>query len=308
MARDSVFATIFRVSKAAVTNQIASMSPRLYVRLTGETGRGLGAESAGQAADYFRQCFVDYFRVLGVAVAEIEDYLRDKRVLEYGPGDVPGVAMLMVAYGARQVVCVDRFPLLQLSEKNVHVLEDLLEGLDPVKRARARQCFVDSSRVDSGFDAKHIDYRINSRGLSGLMGNVDLVYSRAVLEHVNDLRATVEDMTAAMRVGASAIHQVDLKSHGLHRHNRLDFLTWSSFLWHLMFSNKGVPNRLRVDQYRANVAHSGLELVLLEPTTLADDGEVVEIRPHLAKQFREISDQDLRCLGFWLVCRKKKDQ
>ena len=108
----------------------------------------------------------------------------------------------------------------------------------------------------------------------------------------------------ALKKDGLAIHQVDLKSHGLHKRNRLDFLTWPSLLWGLMYSQKGVPNRIRISEYRRLVKKSSLVSVLLEPILLAELDEVAEVRKSLAKEFSRISDEDLLCLGFWLVLKR----
>ena len=137
-----------------------------------------------------------------------------------------------------------------------------------------------------------------------LQDEVDVVLSRAALEHVNDLSATFADMYRALTPGGICIHQVDLKSYGLHLNNRFDFLTWPPFLWWCMYSYKGYPNRLRVDRYRDEVAKTGLELRRLQPTERALLEEVISIRPYLAQPFRGLSDEDLTWLGFWLICEK----
>jgi SAM-dependent methyltransferase len=274
------------------------------VRLTAQTGRGGGEESPEQIAQYFLDCFADYFRVLGVPAEQISAYLAGKRLLEYGPGDVPGVALLMLAHGAERVWCVDRFPLASLSAKNVAVLERLISLLPLEAQQRAAQCFVRPGEPASGFAADGLEYLVKPSGLSGLSEAVDLVFSRAVLEHVNDLHATFRDMRQALRSGGVAIHEVDLKSHGLHRRNILDFLTWPELLWKLMYSGKGVPNRWRVDRYREVLAGSGLRVVLLERREQTSPEVVREVRPFLAQSFQQVSDEDLSWLSFWLVVEK----
>jgi SAM-dependent methyltransferase len=150
-----------------------------------------------------------------------------------------------------------------------------------------------------------LEYVIKPSGLSGLREVVDCVYSRAVLEHVNDLEATFEDMARALKPGGVTIHQVDLKSHGLHRENPLDFLTWPPWLWNLMYSGKGVPNRWRIDRFRQALDASGLELQRLEPTSRARSEEIAGVRPYLARPFKALPDEDLSWLGFWLIARKR---
>lgn len=292
-----------RMARAMLTDQVAWLAPSLYVRLTGQTGRG-DDEGVARTADYFRACFRDYFQVAGMPGGQTETYLEGKHVLEYGPGDLPGVALLMIAHGAESVICVDRFPLCRLSDSCIQVLQNLLDALEEGQRERAEQCFVRRGEPASGLNPQRIHYMVKPSGLSGLTDWADLVISRAVLEHVNNLPATFLDMRDALHAHGIAVHQVDLKSHGLHRRSQLDFLTWPSPLWALMYGHKGVPNRWRVDRYRKILAEVGLETVTLEATALAQQREIDEVRPYLARPFRELSDEDLSWLGFWLVCRR----
>jgi SAM-dependent methyltransferase len=202
------------------------------------------------------------------------------------------------------VYCVDRFPLVNLSPKNARVLGDLISGSRGLERERLLACLAKPDDPGAGFSPDRIEYLVRPSGLSGLRESVDLVFSRAVLEHVDDLEATFADMTSALRPGALAIHQVDLRSHGLHISNPLDFLAWSRNLWQLMYSEKGVPNRWRIDKYRSILQRLPTSVLELRPTTLAAQEHVAAVRPALAPDFQAISDEDLSWLGFWLVMRK----
>lgn len=308
MDSNNMAGTLRRIVQATLTNQIARFAPSFYVRLAGRTGRGAGEVRLDEVGDYFATCFEEYFEQLGVSETERANYLREKRMLEYGPGDVPGVAILMVANGADQVVCVDRFPLVRMSPKNIQIVKIMLERLPSPLRERAESCFMQTKHPEHGFDPKLIDYLVRPSGLSGLTNKVDLVISRAVLEHVNDLPATFRDMYAALKPGGISIHMVDLKSHGLHRNNPLDFLTWPAWLWSLMYSAKGAPNRLRINAYREAAAQSGFSVISLNPVMLASPVDVQAIRPDLAKPFRKLSDEDLSWLAFWIICQKPMTQ
>ena len=295
-----------RALRALATNQIARFAPHAYLRITGQTGRGeRQGETPSGIAEYFLKCFREYFEILGVETALVPEFLRGKVLLEYGPGDIPGVALLMVAHGAEKVFCVDRFPLLSLSPDNAAVMDALLNRLPPEMKARAQ---ASVRRTDGRFltlNPDRIEYLVRPSGLSGMRQEVDVVLSRAVLEHVDDLPATFADMEMSLRPGGAAIHLVDLKSHGLHRRNLLDFLSWPPRLWALMYSHKGVPNRWRVNYYRDVLRTSGLTVQLLAPMARAASADIAEVRPHLAAPFRGLPDEDLSWLGFWLVCKKK---
>jgi SAM-dependent methyltransferase len=302
----SVLGDPARVLRAVATNQLARIAPELYVRLTGQTGRGAAAEEgAADIAQYFRDCVDAYFDRLQVAPAEAAAFLDGKTLVEYGPGDLPGVAALMVARGARKVYCVDRFALVNLSAKNARVIADLIDGCRGVERDRLIGCLANPDDPTAGFAPERIEYLVRPGGLSGLESAADMVYSRAVLEHVNDLNATFSDMIAALRPGALAIHQVDLRSHGLHKSNPLDFLAWSPTLWRWMYSEKGVPNRWRIDKYRAIIEKLPVDLLALEPTRHATPEQLADVRKLLAAPFQDVADQDLSWLGFWLLIRKR---
>lgn len=297
-------ADLVRVLKACATNQYARFAPRRYLEATGETGRGAGEETVADIAAYFRSCFDDYFEQLGVHADHITDFLQGRRCLEYGPGDLPGVALLMYAHGAEKVWCVDRFALVRWSARNIAVARALVAPLPPTIRERAATAFLVPGDPGSGLDPGRVEYLVRPGGLSGLVDEAHFAYSRAVLEHVDDLAATIEDMERALVSGGMAIHQVDLRSHGLHRRNPLDFLTWPESLWRAMYSQKGVPNRWRVDRYRDILKSTSLAIERLEPIEQFDQCFISEIRPHLAKNFRAVSDDDLRCSVLWMTARK----
>lgn len=255
------------IARAIMSNLIARFAPAYYVRLTGQTGRGeSSAETADTIADYFQRCVTDYLDMLGISQSNRLSFLQDKVVLEYGPGDIPGVALLLVAQGARKVYCVDRFPLVSMGSKNLAVIQRLAVSLDAMQRRRFDQCFINPTKPEQGFNSDRIEYLIRPNGLSGLRSEIDIVISRAVLEHVNDLEATFDDMLQAMKPGAIAIHQVDLRSHGLHVSNPLDFLTPPNWLWQLMHSHKGVPNRWRANRYAEILKRRNIRPTIFCPT------------------------------------------
>jgi len=292
---------VVRVLRAVATNQVARLAPRAYLRLTGQTGRGDGdQESPEDIADYFLRCADDYLDFGHVPDAQRAGFFAGKAIIEYGPGDFPGVALILLARGARRVWCVDRFPLVRLSEKNVGVFHALLARLSPAERERARAVLRDPQQPVLGFRDERLAYVVRPHGFSGLNAEADLAISRAVLEHVDDLPGTFADMLRALRPGGQAWHQADLKSHGLHRSNPLDFLAWTPWLWTLMYSQKGVPNRWRIDRYRGILQAMPVEQLRFEPTTLAAAEQVAAVRPQLAEPFRGVSDEDLSCLGFWV--------
>ena len=295
---------IKKLSKAILSNQIARTAPKLYASLTKFTGRGYGKFSPLETAQYFQERFDEYFEKLKIDKSDIKQFLTGKKLLEYYPGDVPGVAILMYAHGAEHITCINRFPLVTHTDTNVEIISELVNNLEGEARKRVHSCFLKSNDPGSGIDTSAIEYVVKPQGSAGLDSQIDMVYSGAALEHVTDLEATFADMYKMLVPGGIAIHQVDLKSHGMHRKNSLDFLTWPQWMWELMHSQKGVPNRWRINRYREIVEQSDFELNLLEPISLYSEAIIAEVKPHLTDSFKNVSDEDLAWAAFWLVMRK----
>ncbi|MHB1586422.1 MAG: class I SAM-dependent methyltransferase [Acidiferrobacteraceae bacterium] len=305
MRRADVVLDVPRIVRAATINLIARYANPLYLHLTSQTGRARDRRSQETPRDvigYFHSCFKDYFVTLDVAPADIERFLKGKRLLEYGPGDLPGTSLLMFAHGAEQVVCIDRFPLLALSDKNIRVLEQMMAELPPGIRQRAMTAFVQNGNPASGFNPDKIRYVAGS-GLSGISGSVDLIYSRSVLEHVTSLGDTFRDMRQALHKDGVCVHKVDLSSHGLHKLNPLDFLCWPTWLWHAMQGHKGGPNRHRINVYRDILQTTGFTKWHVEPTGFFTPEDISQVRSCLDPEFQSIDDEDLSWKGFWLVQR-----
>ena len=287
--------------KAFSSNQLARFAPKLYVNLTHQTGRGSGEESVSQVVDYYFECFNDYCKYIGIKDESIESYFNEKVILEYGPGDILGVALLFIAHGAKTVHCVDRFPLTKMSKKNIDIYNHILSRLGDKDRERAQRAFKEEGNPASGFSEKHTNYKVTKNGLSGENNYYDLIISRAVLEHVNNLEETMLDIKYSLKDTGVSLHQVDLKSHGLDRYVDFDFLTWPRFIYNLMYSHKGYPNRLRVNRYKELAEKSNLSIKELITIDRLEMDKINLIYNKLDDEFRDVSPEELSCLGFWLV-------
>lgn len=306
MYSENVLRDCVLVVRACLSNALAATAPSIYVRLTRQTGRGASEKTPDEVAAYFLACLNDYREQLSCDDAQFSDFLKDKIVLEYGPGDILGVALLMYAYGAKQVHCVDRFPLHRGSASSVDAYRRLLGALHGERHDRACRAFREHGKPESGFDPAAIAYHVTTDGLIGRTDLYDLIISRAVLEHVHDLKGTFRDMAAALRAGGLCLHLVDLKSHGLDRYRTFDFLTWPDFLYRAMYGCKGFPNRWRANKYLELASHAGLRVKKIVPTGRVSEKDLDLVRPRIASHLADVSAEQLSWLGFWLALEKSQ--
>jgi hypothetical protein len=125
------------------------------------------------------------------------------------------------------------------------------------------------------------------------------------LADIADLDAIFVDMHRALKKPGLAIHQVDLKSHGMHMSNPLDFLIWPDWLWRLMYSHKGAPNRVRAPIYRRLAEQKGFDVIDFTTTGQADESDWEGIKAQLGSEYASMTQDDICCTGLWmtLACR-----
>ncbi len=153
----------------------------------------------------------------------------------------------------------------------------------------------------------------------------DAILSRAVLEHLYDPLAALDDMARSLKPGGIMIHRIDLRDHGMFfGHHPLTLLTLPDALHCRMTEGAGRPNRVLAPAYRAWLARSGLAggITISRLAGVGDEfdpapwealeegakaravASVRAIRPRLAKNFKAMADEDLAVAGLVLVARK----
>jgi hypothetical protein len=178
---------------------------RLHLH-AGESGATHQSFSAAQSVEYIRKVFGDYLTYGGVS----KEWIRGKRILEIGPGDNFGVALLLAASGARQVVCLDRFETSSNATQQRRVYELLRAGL-----SESEQKLFDEA-IDPG------TLRMNAEKVRTVIGvpiekadgaldaaSFDWIVSRAVLEEVSKTK-----LQASLAAQARLLHPGGRMAHG----------------------------------------------------------------------------------------------
>lgn len=279
------------------------------------TGSGSRHESLDLEASlaYIDGVYGDY-----LAYAGVEHF--SGTVAEIGPGDNFGVALRLLGGGAGAVHAIDRYVPRRDSERQGRIYQALSERHDL------------STLFDGAPDEETI------RGLTYHAGQpaerffregglrFDTILSRAVLEHLYDPLAALDDMARALKPGGVLVHRIDLRDHGMFAgHHPLTFLTIAEPFYQRMSRGAGRPNRVLLPAYRDWLAGSALEGELSITRLVGVDGEVgpttwerlepgpterairavQNIRPDLAKAFAPLVDRDLAIAGCLLVARKQ---
>lgn len=239
-------------------------------------------------------------------------------VAEIGPGDSFAVALRILGGGADHVHTIDRWISWRDAETQRRIYGALAE------------------RHDLGYLFDGAPAETSIRGLTNHAGEpaetffresdlrFDAILSRAVMEHLYDPLKALDDMARRLAPGGVMIHRIDLRDHGMFSgHHPLTLLTLSDNMHRRITRGTGRPNRVLLPKYRDWLSRSGLrggitvsrlvgvaeEQVPATWEALDDSSKaralncVRTIRPHLAKRFKAMRDEDLAIAGLVLVAR-----
>jgi SAM-dependent methyltransferase len=225
--------------------------------------------------------------------------LQGKSVLELGPGDALSTAVIARALGARQVHLVDSGayavqsvdPYLQLA---VYLRA---QGYAPPDLTGCASLDDVLSRCNAGYFTDGV------QGLRRLPDrSVDLVFSQAVLEHVdrNELAATVRETWRLAAPGGVASHQVDLKDH---IGGALNSLRFSRARWESAWMKKSgfYTNRIRFPDIVAMFREAGWQYEL---TDVRRWTRLPTPRASMDAEFTGYSDEDLLVSQFDVLARR----
>ena len=282
-------------------------------RLATRSGTRHATLTLEESLDYIDRVHADY-----LAYGGLENICG--RVAEIGPGDNFGVVLRMLGAGAREVHTIDRYRPHR---------DDARQAC--IHRALAQRHGLGELLGDGGAGAVGIRGLVAHEGApaetffrsSGL--RFDCIVSRAVLEHLYDPLAALDDMAASLAPGGTMIHRIDFRDHGMFAgHHPLTFLTIPDALYRAMTRGSGRPNRLLLPVWRDWLERSPLTGALKITRLAGVEGEihpaewndidpsarqtalsmVRAIRPRLAPSIAAFSDQDLAVSGCVLVGKR----
>ncbi|HEX7316901.1 MAG TPA: hypothetical protein VF297_23570 [Pyrinomonadaceae bacterium] len=261
------------------------------------------------------------------------DWFAGRRTLELGHGDNVGVALLLLAAGARTAVCLDRF----YSARDEEQQRQIYLGV----RARL-QTDEERRRFDEAIDLS-TGVKTNPERLPEIYGSgvedseelrkgepFDLIYSLGVLQDIYDPEPTIKAIDRLLVPGGYSMHKIDLGDQGVFTGggmNPLTFRTIGEKVYRMMAAGEAVTNRKTVNYYRDMMRDMGYDAKFFVTDIIGSDRRgrlrthrerplagvdytdetlalVRKIRPRLIKPYRDLPDEDLIVSGTFMVARK----
>jgi hypothetical protein len=300
---------------------LATFVPGIYDARRGNTGGSVTA----------RYCYGTWLRLLRT-LHDACGPVVIRRAAELGPGDSIGIGLAAMLSGVDHVESLDivryasvprnreifrelvqlfrsrapipdaaEFPGLQPRLADYGFPHDLLPGELLESALNDQRVAAIESAIGGAPSNVSIEYRVpwNTRDVQPGR-DVDLVYSQAVLEHVEDLEGTHRALGEFVREGGVAVHAIDLRSHritpGWDGH-----LQYSPALWRLVKGRRPyLLNRKSPGEHLSAMEAAGFQ-ILEQIRIFAEPTVPVGAR---AASFRNWSEEDRRTTSMTVVARR----
>jgi SAM-dependent methyltransferase len=246
---------------------------------------------------------LDYpFKVTGNMIQRCGDKmsLKDKIILEIGPGNFLINGLIYLSHGARKVYLIDKYKHLFWDQHDIAfhklIIDKITRSNMPYSREALKAVVFEENAVK--FDREKIIFKQEDvKHLSLESDSIDIIFSNAVLEHVPRLKEAVDEMSRVLKPGGIGVHEIDLRDH-FSSDNPLKLLSYPDWLWIMMTSNRpGFTNRLRFTDYidLFNKAYFTIEKQYIQ---LEYEGDLSEIK--INKKFQKYTPDNLKILTFWI--------
>jgi hypothetical protein len=236
------------------------------------------------------------------------------RAVEIGSGWCPVVPLLYILAGAQSVLLTDVERLLDrpLLEKAVTFVREKAEvigaglGINPASIFRALD--ITGLEFPVALERLRLSYTVPYRIEQLPRNNIDIIFSRTVLEHIapDDLCSMFAESRRALSARGVMIHTIDNSDHFEFADksiSRINFLRYSEAIWHLACLNRqNYQNRLRHSDYRKVFGAAGYEVVT-ERREIHEGARVAARTLPLASRFRSYSEEDLATLSSVFLVR-----
>ena len=239
------------------------------------------------------------FQPIRALLAQV-DSVRDRHIAEIGPGEYLTSGLALLAAGAASYTVIDRFPG---NYENAAAKRWYLAVQEAWPRLFPELPWPEYLRAED-FPAAYGDrLQVITKPIEEIPPDrkFDLICSFQTGEHVSDIDAFARVNATLLAPDGLSVHRVDFGPHDcwfLYPYP-LTFLQFPEWLWYLMGSNRGIPNRRRHHEFAAAFAAAGLQV-----EAVLDRFEGVDIDPKkLAKRFREMPLESLRVGAAVYTCR-----
>jgi hypothetical protein len=245
-----------------------------------------------------------------------------KTVAEIGPGDSLGMGIMALITGAEKYYAFDVKKYIN-TEKNIQIYEELIKLFISKERIPDDEEFpliepkltnyefpsqlfesnfdnlINEKRLEKikkaieeeAFDDMEIKYIIPwDTEYKQLKSKVDLVFTQAVMEHLNDLEKAYYIMYNVLKDGGCISHEIDFSSHETHE-KWFGHLNYGNILWKIIMHGRPYDiNRMPHSKHMDLIKKAGFSDIKEKRTLDSKESAIIENKEILVR----FTEDDLR--------------
>lgn len=290
-----------------------------------------------------RYCYSVWLRHLSI-IKEYGFEVNPNIIAELGPGDSIGVGLMALLTGAQRYYALDVVKRTAINENDI-LLDELVALLqnkedipDEREFPRMHPRLKSYSFPSEILNKKQIDYTLYSERINNIKENllnyentnnkihtikyfcpwydsnvineesVDMIFSQAVLEHVNDLERTYMAMNKWLIKGGLMSHQIDFKSHGT-SDKWNGHWAYNDFEWKLITGrNSYLLNREPLSTHKYLLEKNGFKILNLALVkTYPKERYIGSISKHqLIEKYKKMSEEDFTTCSAHILSIKQQ--
>jgi len=218
--------------------------------------------------------------------------------------------------GASSYHAIDYFPVLNAP---ISFYENLKKDLKEPQALIAAGQIINSLSKKIPIEYPIISYRIlgieniiDKKNLNTNTGEIrsinkyDLIFSKDVLEHIDDLNLAFREMYKCLEINGTMIHKIDFQTHTsfIQEKDRLNFLRYSDYVYNKFVKFKGGPNRLRMPELIFLAKTVGFKIKKIHIDKKMTKNELASVRGYLNKNYKNLANNHLIPLSAWIMFEK----
>jgi SAM-dependent methyltransferase len=226
--------------------------------------------------------------------------LKDRTVLELGPGNSLIIAYNLLLHGAKNVILVDKYPLNAFKAIKEHSNEISTEQLQP-KYFNKELSYMKKIHGEDVMNELLVNIKKSNliqfipedlSEVKTINESVDIILSNSVFEHIYSPQKTIESSAKILKKEAYALHRIDLRDHYNFKRPFL-FYKYSDEVWERSLTKLGVSytNRLRYGEFKELFKEAGFEIIY-ENTQIENNTEKKMNKKFIGRNDLSISHVD----------------
>jgi hypothetical protein len=239
---------------------------------------------------------IDYF--ISFLPDKNKSFLKEKTLLEIGPGKNFGISLTLADLGLKNVVLLDPFLIPWDNQYHPEFYKMLLFELEKKFDKVDFDSLKKVIKCNAHQTEKLICYK---KGLEDCKeihdDSIDISFSNAVFEHFDYPKKAVQELNRITKKGGIGFHQIDLRDHR-NFDQPLEFLTYPKWMFKqiIKITKAHSGNRLRYSEYNAIFEKYGFS-VAFKADSYADAIYVEDVLSRSSNHYTKMKREEVAALS-----------